>query len=84
VRFGQHRRVIEGIAGGDDVVVQQLERGHGALLLFGHAQLVARDEVVLDHQPMVPQRRPGELAQQRRGDWRGLESTYRENWVETP
>lgn len=60
IRFQQHRCVVVGIAGGDDVVVERLERSHGLLLLVGNAELIARDAVVLHDEPVAEQRGPVE------------------------
>ena len=68
VRLGQHGGVVERIAGGDDVVVEQLQRGHRPLLLFGDAQLVIDDAIVLDHKPVAQQGGPAKLAEQGRGE----------------
>src|SRR5438874_2621602 len=63
VGFGQHRRIVERIAGGDDVIVQQLERSDGALFLFRDTKLVIHDAVVLDDEPMTQKSWPAELTQ---------------------
>ena len=68
VGLAEHGSVVERIAPGDDVVVHPLERGSGFALLLRDAQLVARDVVVFDDQPVAQERRPVELAEQGRGE----------------
>ena len=46
IRFAKHGGVVVGIAGGNDVVIQRLQRGDGFLFLIRLAQLVAGDAVV--------------------------------------
>ena len=53
VRLAEHRGVVVGIAGGDDVIVQRLQRGDGFLFLVRLAQLVTGDAVVLDDEPVA-------------------------------
>src|SRR5674476_1083357 len=65
VRLAQHRGVVVGNAGGNDVIIQGLQRGDGFLLLVWLAQLIASDAVVLDDEAMAKKRRPVELLHQR-------------------
>src|SRR6266446_6937558 len=68
VGFTQHRGIIESVACGEDVIIQQFEGSDGALFLFGDTELIIDDTVFFHDQAMAQQRRPPELAQQRSGE----------------
>src|SRR5437016_1938402 len=63
----EHRGVVVGIAGGNDVVVQTFQRRDCLLLLVVDAQLVIDDSVVDNLQLVTEQRGPFQLLQQRSG-----------------
>jgi hypothetical protein len=70
MRFAEHRRVVVRIAGGDDGEVHLAEALDGLALLLGHAQVVIDDDAVgIDFQAVAEQRRPGQLAHQRVGEF---------------
>src|SRR6266852_3791054 len=58
VSFTQHRRIIESVAGGDYMVIEQFEGSHGSLFLSRDAELVIDDAILFHDQTMAQQRRP--------------------------
>jgi hypothetical protein len=69
VGFGEHRRVVVGIAGGDDLEVEFLEALHRFLLLVRHAQMVVHHEAGrVGFQLVAEQHRHVQLRHQRHGE----------------
>jgi len=62
VRFGQHGGVVEGIAGGDDEIMEAAEGGDGAAFGLRLAQLVAGNPAILDEQMVAENGGPLQLA----------------------
>ena len=67
VGLREHRRVVERITGGDDVVVERLERGDGVPFLVRQAELVARDAVIFHDEAMAKKCGSAELLHERIG-----------------
>ena len=69
VRFAEHGGVVVGVAGGDDAVVEGVQRFHrGALGVFLPQDVVGDAAVVVHRQAVAQQGRRAELAHQRAGE----------------
>ena len=68
VGFSQHGGVVVGIAGGQDVKVEQFERSHRIFFLIRHPHVVVDDAAgVIDFQLIAKERRKSQLTHQRVG-----------------
>lgn len=58
VGFEQHSRVVIGIAGGDDVVVQLFQRRDSFSFLVWDTQFIIQDAIVFDDEFVAKERGP--------------------------
>ena len=66
---GEHGGVVEGIAGGDDVVVERAQGFDGFFLLIRDTQFVVCDFAVFDDEAMAEECGPIELAHEGLGEF---------------
>src|SRR5579884_1493394 len=66
--LAEHRGVVEGITGGDDVIIEKLQGRNRLLFLVRLAQAIIDDAVVLDFEFVAKERGPIELLHQRLGE----------------